>query len=125
MDFFSTRLSKRWNIQILFKKFSFGHIEGVYVTIGGVLYSTGAHFRGKLQHVGDVSEWKIKCGPIRTREIGGVRLQDELYASTSSRPKCSKKMQQIYRRTPISKCDFNKDAKATSLKSHFDVGALL
>ena len=27
-----------------------------------------------LQHVGDVSEQKIKCRPIRTREIGGVRL---------------------------------------------------
>ena len=38
------------------------------------LYLTGVHFRGELQYVGDVSEQKIKCGPIRTREIGGVRL---------------------------------------------------
>ena len=35
---------------------------------------TGVHFRGELQHVADVSEQKIKCWPIRTREIGGVRL---------------------------------------------------
>ena len=50
-----------------------------YVTIGNpafcfALYVTGVHFRGELQHVGDVSEQKRKCGPIRTREIGGVRL---------------------------------------------------
>ena len=38
------------------------------------LYLTDVHFRGELQHVGDVKEQKIKCGPIRTREIGGVRL---------------------------------------------------
>ena len=50
-----------------------------YVTIGNpafclALYVTGVHFRSKLQHVGDVSEQKIQCGPIRTREIDGVRL---------------------------------------------------
>ena len=38
-----------------------------------ILYLTGVHFRGELQHVGDISEHKFKCGPIRTREIGGVR----------------------------------------------------
>ena len=38
------------------------------------LYLTGVHFRGKLQHVGDASEQKFKCQPIRTREIGGARL---------------------------------------------------
>ena len=38
------------------------------------LYITGVHFRGKLQHVGDISEQKIKCGPIRTREMGAARL---------------------------------------------------
>ena len=43
------------------------------------LYLTGLHFRGELHHVGDVSEQKIKCRPIRTREIGGARLLDELY----------------------------------------------
>ena len=53
--------------------------EVVYVTIGNpafclALYLTGVHFRGELQHVGDASEQKIKCRPIRTREIGGVRL---------------------------------------------------
>ena len=44
------------------------------------VYFTGAHFRGKLQHVGNVSEQKIKCRPIRTREIGSVTLSDVLYA---------------------------------------------
>ena len=44
------------------------------------LYLTDAHFRGDLQHGGDVSEQKIKCRPIRTREIGGVSLSDVLYA---------------------------------------------
>ena len=44
------------------------------------LYLTGVHFWGELQHVGDVSEQKIKYWPIRTREIGGVRLKDVLYA---------------------------------------------
>ena len=47
--------------------------RGVYGKIGNpafclALYLTGVHFQGKLKHVGDVSEWKIKCGPIRTRE---------------------------------------------------------
>ena len=40
-------------------------LEVVYVTIGNpafclALYLTGVHFRGELQHVGDVSEQKIK-----------------------------------------------------------------
>ena len=53
--------------------------EVVYVTIGNpafclFLYLTGVRFRGELQQVGDVSDQKIKCLPIRTREIGGVRL---------------------------------------------------
>ena len=34
------------------------------------LYLTGVHFRGELKHGGDVSQQKIKCRPIRTREIG-------------------------------------------------------
>ena len=38
------------------------------------LYLTGVHFRDKVQHVGDASEQKFKCQPIRTREIGGARL---------------------------------------------------
>ena len=53
----------------------------LYVTTGNpafclFLYLTGAHFWGELQHNGDVSEQKIKCWPIRIREIGGVRLSD-------------------------------------------------
>ena len=53
--------------------------EVVYVTIGNPafclgLYLTGVHFRGELQHVGHGGEQKIKCSPIRTWEIAGVRL---------------------------------------------------
>ena len=41
-------------------------MEVVYVTIENpafflFLYLTGIHFRGELQHVGEVSEQKIKC----------------------------------------------------------------
>ena len=38
------------------------------------LYLTGVYFRGELQRVGQMGEQKIKCQPIRTREIVGVRL---------------------------------------------------
>ena len=37
----------------------------------------------------------------------------------------SEKMQQIYRRTPMPKGDFNKVSKATLLKSHFGMGVPL
>ena len=43
------------------------------------LYLTGVHFRGELEHDGDVSQQKIKRWLIRTREIGGVSLSDVLY----------------------------------------------
>ena len=43
------------------------------------LYLIGVHFRGELQHGDDVSQEKIKCRPIRTREIAGVSLSDVLY----------------------------------------------
>ena len=63
-------------------------LEVVYVRIGNpafclFLYLTGVDFRGELQHVGDVSEQKIKCWPIRTQEIGGIRLKDGLYAKSN------------------------------------------
>ena len=38
---------------------------------------------------------------------------------------CSENMQQLYKRTPMPKCDFNKDALATLLKLHFDMSVLL
>ena len=38
------------------------------------LYLTDVHFRGELQHVGHVGKQKIRCRPIGTREIVGVRL---------------------------------------------------
>ena len=55
-----------------------------YVIIGNpafslALYLTEVHFRGELQHVGIVSEQKIKWQPNRTRRICGIRLSDELY----------------------------------------------
>ena len=58
--------------------------EVVYVTIGNpafclALRLTGVHFRGELQHVGHGGEQKIKCSPIRTWEIAGVRLQEEVH----------------------------------------------
>ena len=60
--------------------------EVVYVAIGNLafclaLYLTGVHFRGELQHVGHVCGQKFKHQPIRTREIGDIRLQEELYAN--------------------------------------------
>ena len=63
--------------------------EVVYVKIGNrafclVLYLNGVHFRGELQQVGHVGERKINCWPIRTREIAGVRLSDELWVIVRS-----------------------------------------
>ena len=51
------------------KDFTF---EVVCVTIENpavclALYLTGVHFRDEIQHVGDVTEQRIKCQPIRTR----------------------------------------------------------
>ena len=45
---------------------SVSYLEVTYVTSGNsafrlALYLTGAHFRGELQHAGDVSEQKIMC----------------------------------------------------------------
>ena len=36
----------------------------------------------ELQHVADVSKRKFKRQPIITREIGGVRLSEELYVKS-------------------------------------------
>ena len=44
-----------------------------------LLCLTGVYFPGELQHVGDVNEQNFKSRPIKTREIGGVRLSEELY----------------------------------------------
>ena len=70
--------------------------KSVYVTIGNpsfcLLYLTGIHFRGELQHDGGVGQQKINWRPIRTREIGGVTLSDVLYVMEVSicvkRPYC-------------------------------------
>ena len=57
----------------------------MYVRIGKpafclAFYLTGVHFRYELQHVGHLGGQKNKCRLIRTREIGGVRFQEEIYA---------------------------------------------
>ena len=62
-------------VQVFYFEFS----EVMYVIIGNpafclALHLAGVHFRGELQHVGNVSEQKTMCRPIRTRKIGGVRL---------------------------------------------------
>ena len=54
-----------WSAPIYYFE-NFNHEEVVYVTIGNTtfslaLYLTGVHYRGELQHVGDVSEQKITC----------------------------------------------------------------
>ena len=56
------------------------------------LYFTGLHFRGELQHVGDVSEENFKCRPIRSQEIDGVRLTEALFEIRNDDNKVSKDM---------------------------------
>ena len=78
----------KWTLFIKYFFTTHAPYEGVSVTIGNpaffiALYLTGVHFRGELQHICDVSEQKIKCRPIRTREIGGVRLSEELHIKNS------------------------------------------
>ena len=64
---------------------------------GITLYLTSVYFRGELQHVNHVGGQKIKWRTIRTREIVGVRLQEELYVKirTQDHKMC---------RTPDKKC---------------------
>ena len=67
--------------------FQFNVIEVVYVTIENsafclALYLIGVHFSRRVTALLSRG-WgkKIKCRPIRTREIGGFKLQKELYSS--------------------------------------------
>ena len=74
---------KKFTVKSLFISFT---LFSEVVAIGNpafclALYLTGVHFRGELQHVGDVGGQKIKCRPIRAREIGGARLQEKLCVS--------------------------------------------
>ena len=50
----------------------------LYRTFCLIFHLTGENFRGELQ---DVGGQKIKCGPIRTSKITGIRLLDELYVN--------------------------------------------
>ena len=51
------------------------------------LYLTGAHFWGKLQHIGLVGEQKIKCRPIRTPKIDGIIVRGTICKLISSNRK--------------------------------------
>ena len=58
--------------------------DGVFRTTGNPAFClflnlTGVNFQGSLQYSDDVSEWKIKCRPVGTREIGVDSLSDVLY----------------------------------------------
>ena len=64
------------------------------------------HFYGSFR-----VEIDISSTPLQKKPVKGV-----------IRKRCSKNMHQIYRRTPMPKCDFN---KATLLKSYFGMGVLL
>ena len=44
-----------------------------------VLNLTDVHFQGELEHFSHVGEQKIKCRPIRTRELADIRFQDKPY----------------------------------------------
>ena len=60
-------------------------LEVVFVIIGNpafclAFYLACAHFQSELKHVGHVGEQNINHWRIRTRETGGVKLQDELHA---------------------------------------------
>ena len=88
LSFFKAYFTENLGALVSFEK-NFCHEEDVYVTIGSpgfclLLYLTGVYFRGELQHVVDVSEQKIKCWPIGTRETGGVRLSDGLYVNSKN-----------------------------------------
>ena len=64
------------------------------------------HFYGSFR-----VEIDISSTPLQKKPVKGV-----------IRKRCSKSMHQIYRRTPMPKCDFN---KATLLISYFGMGVLL
>ena len=72
-------ISGRWSVDLIKPQ-----LEVAYVTIRIpafclAFYLASAHFGGELQHFGHMGEQKIKRWPIRTQEITGVKLQDQLY----------------------------------------------
>ena len=67
-------------------------------------------------------------GTSRNQRFSGVFFKVQKQSSRGDlKKRYSEKMQQIYRRAPMPKCDFNKVAncKATLLKTHFGMGVLL
>ena len=67
----------------------------------------------------DTAEWDKKY--LVTFNAGKTQQKQPFRGVFIKR--CSENMQQIYRRTPMLKCDFNK-VTATLLKSHFSMGVL-
>ena len=61
----------------------------------------------------------FKTGAGARRLVVEGKLRQKHLSRSALGKRFSESMQQIYRRTPMSKCDFNKVAKATLLKSHF------
>ena len=51
---------------------------------------------GKLKHGDDVSQQKIKCRPIRAREIGGVSLSDVLYVNNQVKNNFQYKLLKVF-----------------------------
>ena len=64
-------------------------------------------------------------GKFKDKKVGDYDLEQKQRFRGVFMKRCSETMQQIYRRTPVAKCDFNKVALATLLKSHFAMGVLL
>ena len=64
------------------------------------------------------------CTNITAFLVWSLQFQKQPLRSVL-RKRCSENMQQIYRGTPTPKCDFNKVALETLLKSHFGMDVLL
>ena len=53
--------------------------------------------------------WSLRLSCLEV-ENDFYRQKTEVFSEASLRKRCSENMQQIHRRTPLSNCDFNKDA---------------
>ena len=83
------------------------------------------HFSGS-EHLTQFEYWILCESPFtRTWKWNWKGYIQKQPSRGVLRKRCSENMQQIYRRTPMPKCDFNKVALATLLKSQFRMGVLL
>ena len=64
-----------------------------------------------MERVGQVLRTQCIC-PIYFISCKNILVIAEAAVQRYSKKNCSKKMQQIYKRTPMTKCDFNKVAKS-------------